>query len=233
MSCFSQVGKVMKLLDLFCGAGGAAMGYHHAGFEVVGVDIKSQKNYPFKFMQGDAMHMIGNAMAVADYDLIHVSPPCQGYSVTRHTHSKEYPDLLPSLRQQLQHAGVPWVIENVVGAPMPDAVTFCGASFGLSAWDETSGQELWLKRHRLFETSFPLTPPLCNCKGKKIGGVYGGGASNRNPKSNRVGYTPPISVRRELMGIDWMSGQSLNQAVPPAYTEYIGKAFIAQKAAAA
>lgn len=216
----------MKLLDLFCGAGGAAVGYHRAGFdEIVGIDIDNQRHYPFEFHQRDVMTVL--TAYLREFDMIHASPPCQAYSVTRHSHKKAHPDLLPFVREMLVASGVPYVIENVVGAPMPDAFTLCGSSFGLSAYDDKSEQTLWLKRHRLFEASFAVPAVDCQCRGKKIGGVYGGGPSNRNPSWKRGGYTPPLPVQKELMGIDWMPGKPLKQAIPPAYTEHIGKAFIA------
>lgn len=117
-------------------------------------------------------------------------------------------------------------MENVVGAPMPSAIELCGAAFGLHAHDPATGLDLWLKRHRWFESSMALWGPGgCYCRGKEIGGVYGGGSTDRNRARNvrRGGYTPSTSVRRELMGIDWMTAKALNQAIPPAYTEFLGR----------
>ncbi len=220
-----------RLLDLFCGAGGCSMGYHRAGFDVVGVDIKRQKNYPFEFHQADALEF-----PLDGFDAIHASPPCQAYSVTRHTHTKEHPELVAPTRERLVGAGVPWIMENVIGAPMPSAIVLCGASFGLHAYDPATGLDLWLKRHRYFESSNLFMPPPCACKGKKIGGVYGGGPENRSlAGSHRIGggYTPAQPVRAELMGIAWMNQQELTQAIPPAYTEWIGLQLLDVLAAAA
>lgn len=225
-----------RLLDLFCGAGGCSVGYARAGFEVVGVDLKAQPRYPFEFIQGDALQYAGvNWM---DFDAIAASPPCQHYSVTRHSHSKEHPDLVPATREMLQFTGKPWVMENVPGAPMTNYVELCGASFGLEATDD-DGAPLVLRRHRLFETNFMVwDPPPCACgkyrnAGVMVGGVYGAGPSNRSKAPwdgfgrRRGGYTPKQHVRAELMGIDWMTQGELSQAIPPAYTEFIGRALLA------
>jgi DNA (cytosine-5)-methyltransferase 1 len=213
-----------KLLDLFCGAGGSAVGYHRAGFDVVGVDIKPQPRYPFPFVQGDALNPPCDLSA---FDAIHASPPCQAYSITKHSHSKEHPDLLPRTRAMLVESGVPWVIENVPGAPMPAAFVLCGASFGLKSYDPATGLQLWLQRHRWFESSVAMWAAPHACKGKEIGGVYGGGSVDRSHDGRRGGYTPAAAVRSSLMGIDWMDGAHLNQAIPPAYTEFIGEQLLA------
>ena len=222
------------MLDLFCGAGGAAMGYHRAGFDVVGVDINPQPHYPFEFHQGDALRW----RDLSRFDAIHASPPCQAYSIATnaaHFH-KDHPELVGPTRDLLMTTGLPWVIENVMGAPLLDApaldgragVLLCGATFGLEACD-LDGTPLVLRRHRLFESSVILSQPQCGCdryrrRGIGIGGVYGGGPENRSNADRHFGggYTPPQSVRRELMGIDWMNGAELCQAIPPAYTEWIG-----------
>lgn len=216
-----------RLLDLFCGAGGAAVGYHRAGFDVVGVDIVPQPRYPFTFIQGDAM-----TFPLDGFDVVHASPPCQRFSITRHTHSKDYPDLLTPTLERLQVSGVPWVIENVEGAPLPNAVTICGASLLLTA-NDVDGVPLVLRRHRLFGSSHLVMVPECQCvryrrAGVRVGGVYGGGPSNRAIGNRtlgrfRGGYTPTHAVRAALMGIDWkMTQAELCQAIPPVYTEWIG-----------
>lgn len=214
-----------RLLDLFCGAGGASMGYHRAGFRVVGVDIKRQPHYPFEFIQADA-----TTFPLDGFDVIHASPPCQAYSVTRHSQPQvKYPDLLPLTRERLAATGKPWVIENVVGAPMGWAIELCGTSFGLYATD-LDGQRLRLKRHRWFEFDRLMLGPPCSCdRSIMVGGVYSGGPANRQKntwagsKGRRGGYTPRHQVREELMGIDWMNQHELTQAIPPAYTKWIGK----------
>jgi DNA (cytosine-5)-methyltransferase 1 len=213
-------GERMRLLDLFCGAGGCSVGYARAGFEVVGVDINPQPRYPFEFHQADAM-----TFPLDGFDVIHASPPCQTYSITRHTHSVEHPDLLGPTRGRLRESGLPYVIENVVGAPMPGAIELCGAAFNLHAFDPKSGLTLWLKRHRWFESNRPLWGPGgCFCKGKQIGGVYGGGSHDIEWAKNvrKGGYTPPVPVMGALLGVDWMREKELHQAIPPAYTEFIG-----------
>ena len=222
-----------RLLDLFSGAGGAAAGYHRAGFEVVGVDIRPQPRYPFTFVQADALDYL--AEHGREYDAIHASPPCQAYSAMRTRHlDREYPDLVAPTRDLLRMAGAPYVIENVPGAPLLAPVLLCGTMFGLV----TASGELW--RHRLFELSWPapvLTPPChhtarpIRCYGggglfsrnapRKVIGVYGhtGGRERRRPGERpRSG----IAERRAVMGIDWMTCDELSQAIPPAFTQYVG-----------
>ena len=218
-----------RLLDLFCGAGGAAMGYHRAGFEVVGIDLHPQRRFPFEFVQGDAMEYMRLPRWWAGFDVIHASPPCQAYSITKNAHGREHPDLVPETLGRLQASGLPWVCENVVGAPLPDAVTLCGSMFDLTAWDHYIGQTIQLKRHRLFQSSeYLMAPGPCrHIKGMRVGGVYGGAWSKNktlDPTVKRTGgYAPPDDVQRELMGIDWMTRKQLNQAIPPAYTEWLGR----------
>jgi DNA (cytosine-5)-methyltransferase 1 len=216
-----------RLLDLFCGAGGAAMGYHRAGFEVVGVDIKPQPHYPFRFIQADALDVLV-LPGFERFDAVHASPPCQAYSITKNAHDREHPDLVPETLERLQASGLPWVCENVVGAPLPDAVTLCGSMFDLVAWDHYISQNVQLKRHRLFQSSeFLMAPGPCrHIKGMRVGGVYGGAWSKNktlDPTVKRTGgYAPPDDVQRVLMGIDWMNRKELNQAIPPDYTEWLG-----------
>lgn len=215
---------MLRLLDLFCNAGGAATGYARVGFDVTGVDIERQPHYPFTFHQADAM-----TFPLAGFDAIHASPPCQAYSVTKHTHGKSHPDLLAPTRERLVRSGVPWVIENVVGAPMRDPLMLCGTMFDLTAVDH-DGTVLFLRRHRLFESSELLfAPGPCRCsefkaRGWKVGGVYGGGSQDRQHAQfvRRGGYTPKAPVRRSLMGMSWTTQDELSQAIPPAYTEWIG-----------
>lgn len=203
-----------KLLDLYCGAGGAAMGYHRAGFEVVGVDIKPQKNYPFEFHQADALEYPFDG-----FDAIHASPPCQSYSRCKSMPwVHEQPKLIEATRTYFQNSGLPFVIENVAGAPMENYFILCGLMFGLKVF-----------RHRLFESNFLiLTPPHPTHSGKKIGEngyvcVAGNGDSGR-------GRIPPDHRNKSSwqrgMCIDWMTMKEMAQAIPPAYTEYIGKQLI-------
>ena len=168
-----------RLLDLFCCEGGAAMGYQRAGFEVVGVDLERRPRYPFEFHQGDALEFL--EAHAGDFDAVHASPPCQAYSITRHAHGKAHPDLVGPTRAALEATGLPYVIENVPGAPLRDYVTLCGAAMGCEALDVDS-RRLVLRRHRLFESNVALwAPPPCACadyrrRGYTIGGVYGGGS---------------------------------------------------------
>lgn len=208
------------------------MGYSRAGFEVVGVDIKPQPHYPFRFIQTDAVAYLG--LFGREYDFIHASPPCQAYSITKHTHSNEYPELIDDIREFLLTTDATWVIENVVGAPMRNPLVLCGTMFDLKALD-TDGTQLFLRRHRLFESNqLLLSPGPCQCaawkrRGWLVGGVYGGGSSDRAHAKfvRRGGYTPRAAVRRELMDMDWSNQDELSEAIPPAYTEWIGRQLLA------
>lgn len=214
------------------------MGYHLAGFtEIVGVDIEDQPHYPFTFVQADVM---ADGIDFDGFDLIHASPPCQAYSRTKTTYAYHgldpHPELIDETREMLVASGVPYVIENVEGAPLRDPTILCGTEFGLSAHDPKMDRVMHLRRHRLFETSFwMMSPGGCSCTSHRgnIAGVYGGGGDDRartieRGHTGRGGYTPGVSVRRELMGIDWMTTRELSEAIPPAYTQFIGDQFVAQ-----
>jgi DNA (cytosine-5)-methyltransferase 1 len=205
-----------KLLDLFCGAGGAAMGYSRAGFEVTGIDIEPMPNYPFKFVRMDALEYVAEHGKA--FNVIHASPPCQGYSVMAHATGREAPRLIPATREALRATGRPYVIENVELAhrEMRNYVTLCGTMFGLK-----------IRRHRLFEMSpayYGLLPP-CACqngvkRGQLVGQMLSGKvAPGRAPRPGI--YTE--SDRREAIGVPWMTTMEARQAVPPAYTEFIGQ----------
>ena len=221
-----------RLLDLFCGAGGAGMGYYRAGFDVIGVDIEPQPHYPFEFVQADALEYL--AVYGCGFDVIHASPPCQEYSVTRYLRdavatAKGYdvrrrPMLLDQTREALISTGKTWVIENVVGSPMPAAIELCGTAFGLP-----------LLRHRWFEASFLLfAAGHCNhpkgfygVVGGKVRG-YGDYSSGRTYRSatgeirKREGY-PGKKAGVIAMGIDWMTVAEMCEAIPPIYTEFVGR----------
>lgn len=221
-----------RLLDLFCCEGGAGVGYHQAGFDVTGVDLEPRfaKRYPFEFTCADAIEYVTEHGR--EYDAIHASPPCQAYSVATSGSpdaKARHPRLIPQVRDALQATGRPYVIENVVGArkDMHQPLLLCGSMFNLRATD-TDGTVLRLERHRLFESNVLLMAPAAHVHDKStpVGGVYGGGRSNRWEAKHvrRGGYTPPDKhVREELIGADWMTLHGLSQSIPPAYTEWIGR----------
>lgn len=201
------------LLDLFCGAGGCAVGYHRAGFDVVGVDIEPQPRYPFECIKADALEVLQSGDL--NFDAIHASPPCQKFSraAQRAGTADRHPDLLTPTRSLLSKLSVPWVIENVPGAPVRTWFYLCGTMFGLQ-----------VRRHRYFETGNWTMPALtgmhCNHNGKFYS-VFGHGAGNRNGKKRND--TGTVAEWRTAMGIDWMTRDELSQAIPPAYCEWIGR----------
>lgn len=210
-----RTGERPRLIDLFCGAGGAAMGYHRAGFDVVGVDVNPQPNYPFTFVRADAM-----TYPLAGFDAIHASPPCQTHSSIT-PDKTAHPELVAATRERLQATGVPWVMENVPGSPMNAAVILCGSMFGLGA---TGDDDVYrqLRRHRLFEASMPIMSPPCAHHGPVIG-VYGtGGGGHSSRPSGGGGYKGGPREYREAMGITWATRAEIAQAIPPAYTEHVG-----------
>jgi len=205
----------MKLLDLYCKAGGASKGYQLAGFEVVGVDIKKQKRYPFEFIQADCLELMKDMDFLRSFDVITASPPCQTHSITQHLRnaqgkSTDKIDLIPQTREALIASGKPYVIENVPGAPLINPIRMCGSAFGLK-----------VRRHRLFESNIQLTSSVCKHKeqGKPVG-IYGS-MRDEIPKGGHTAKS--IEQAREAMGIDWMIWGELVEAIPPAYTETIGK----------
>jgi DNA (cytosine-5)-methyltransferase 1 len=194
-----------RLLDLFCKAGGASMGYHRAGFEVVGVDIEPQPHYPFEFHQADAM-----TYPLDGFDAIHASPPCQAYSSATKAWGRqaEHPDLLPAVRRRLLTSASPWAIENVEGAPVHHGVVLCGSMFGLG-----------VERHRWFETSHLLMMGLrCEHTGRSLT------VTGHSPYWWAQGARKKASSQdiARAMGVDWMNRREIVQAIPPAYTEFIG-----------
>jgi DNA (cytosine-5)-methyltransferase 1 len=220
-----------RLLDLFSCAGGAAMGYHRAGFEVVGVDIKPQKNYPFAHHVGDALEYL--RVHGDEFDAIHASPPCQLYSVASQEQRKagtEYPDLLPPTRAALLAQSRPWVIENVPGAPMRADYRLCGCQFGLGV--DHGGRWLGLRRERWFETSwhgFEMMPTHDHT------GDYITVVGHGTPSWSRevLGFNPTMREKRQAMGIDWTTRGELSEAIPPAYTQFLGMRLIDQLVGAA
>lgn len=208
-------------LDLFCKAGGAAAGLHRAGFEVVGVDRDPQPRYPFRFIQQDVLDL--PLWFLRMFDFIWASPPCQAHTAMRMMHNaRKHVDLIPATREMLKLSGAVYVIENVEGAPLVEPIMLCGTMFGLGA----GGAEL--RRHRLFETSFPLLTPPCNhTKDAPVIGVYGGHVRNRRRREGSAARGVADFHRKvgELaMDIDWMTLEELSEAIPPAYSEFIGRA---------
>jgi DNA (cytosine-5)-methyltransferase 1 len=201
-----------RLLDLFSGAGGAAMGYYRAGFDVVGVDIKPQPRYPFTFVQGDALEYC--AAHGYEFDVIHASPPCQAYSVTKSIHNNDHPALVDATRDVLIATSKIYVIENVVGAPLRNPLMLCGSMFaGLRVY-----------RHRLFECNPQLfmAPATCHHSFKMPASKGQYHELNGDNFITCVGHNFKAEDGRIAMGIDWMTRAELSQAIPPAYTEYIG-----------
>ncbi len=207
-----------RLLDLFCGAGGAAMGYHRAGFDVVGVDINPQPRYPFEFHQADAL-----TFPLDGFDAIHASPPCQDHMRWRAPNQVEHGTgwMLAETRQRLTESGCPWVIENVPGASMRVDFKLCGCMFGLAV----SGVAQ-LVRERWFETSwhaFNLRSPCVHLDPA----VSVTGHDLMSYQRGDMSRSERNSLRRRLMGIDWTDPRDeLGQAIPPAYTEYVGRELI-------
>ncbi len=212
-----------RLLDLFCGAGGASVGYARAGFDVVGVDLAEQPNYPFQAIQANALkllelpaHYYGGWWK---FDAIHASPPCQHFTKYRNNVkdiTERYEDLIEPVRDLLEATGLPYVIENVEGAPLNDPVMLCGSMFDLD-----------VRRHRLFETNWALEPPAWPCRHKIWSRRYK--AATGRKKDSRftieVGsWDEPIERQKAAMGVDWkIETRELSEAIPPAYTEFIGQ----------
>lgn len=213
----------LRLLDLFCCAGGAGMGYARAGFEITGVDVKVHANNPHAVIKADVLKL-DPAWIAENFDAVHASPPCQGYTTMRHAPgAKGAPRLIGRTRELLQSTGLPWVIENVEAAAheMKNPVMLCGTMFGLGA----QGHEL--QRHRLFETSFHVAPLPCRHMTLPVIGVYGGHARNRSAKHGGRGTKDTWagghkSAASEALGIDWMNLAEMSESIPPSYTEYLG-----------
>jgi DNA (cytosine-5)-methyltransferase 1 len=211
------------VIDLFCGAGGASAGYASAGFDVIGVDVEPQPRYPYEFIQDDwesPLWVLPGLFEREDrFYLIHASPPCQRYAPMTKSWRREdeHPDLIAKVRERLSEIDAPYIIENVPGAPLIEPTTLCGSMFGLGAM----GRQL--RRHREFETNFDLSQPRpCDHQGYALE-VHGhsGGRSRRDrrPFAN-------VGAWREGMGIDWMLGREIVEAIPPAFTKWVGESLL-------
>lgn len=207
-----------KLLDLFCGAGGCTKGYQRAGFWVRGVDHKRQPRYcGDQFIQVDALEYLQGLIdsgEIEEFDAIHASPPCQQYSTTKSIWKNSHPDLLGPTRERLIISGLAWVIENVNGAPLRHAIQLCGVQFRLKVY-----------RHRFFESSeMLLAPPHLPHPEPMPRAGHGVSPSGY---ISVAGNTCHVEHAKKAMGIDWMVGKELSQAIPPAYTEFIGQQLMA------
>ena len=210
--------RKFRILDLFCCAGGAGVGYRDVGFEVVGVDINVQPNYPLPFLQADALKL--DPKFVASFDAIHASPPCQSYSdlAKRNGNADEWPRLVEPVRKMLVRSGLPYVIENVDGAPLRDPVVLCGTMF----------PGLRVLRHRLFEANFPILVPAHNKHPKvhtfdRRKSHFGKTDEWKDFVQVTGGGNCTLAAARAAMGIDWMTKTEINEAIPPAYTRFVGK----------
>jgi DNA (cytosine-5)-methyltransferase 1 len=204
----------MKLLDLYCGVGGASAGYAAAGFEVHGVDLKHGKRYPYIYLRADVLDVLQDDNFIQQFDVIHASPPCQTHSITQHLRNAQGKttskvDLIPQTRAALIASGKPYIIENVPGSPLINPVQLCGSSFNLK-----------VRRHRLFESNMPIKGTGCNHKaqGRPVG-VYGS-LNDQIPNGGKTAVT--IAEARQAMGIDWAIWTELVEAIPPVYTDYLG-----------
>lgn len=205
----------MIVYDLYCGAGGASMGLHRAGFSTLyGIDLQLQSNYPFTFIQADALHVpIPNNVS-----FVWASPPCQAFSAYRRRGSgvgETYPNLIPETREKLKAWGGMYCIENVPGAPLENPIQLCGSSFGLD-----------VRRHRIFEANFDIDEVPCDHAWQTP--RFAPATNRRNLRRTvEVGvWRIPLDIQQQAMGIHWMTLKELSQAVPPAYAEHIGRCAI-------
>lgn len=203
----------MKLLDLFCCQGGASMGYVLAGFEVTGVDIDPQPRYPFEFIQADAVEYV--RAHGHEFDAIHASPPCQAHTRAQKIMKREHPDLIEPTRQALIESGRPYVIENVPGSPLHDPLELCGSMFGLQTY-----------RHRWFEFGGAGIPPVVavpHHEPHRTRTAKMGRPAAPDEYMHIVGNFSGVERARGVMGMPWANRDGLREAIPPAYTEWIGR----------
>ena len=221
-----------RCLDLFCGAGGLSVGYDRAGYCVTGVDHLPHPDYPYRLIVADAMAVARGEAGIDldDYDLVHGSPPCPRFSTVTPEHTRaSHPDHLTPFRKHMRQWGGTYVIENVPGAPMPDAITLCGPAMGLPK----------IRRHRLFESNAFLMSPGCACDKRPKFGVYGDhwdreGGWLRPDGTSRGLKATSVAHAQEVLGVDWMTEwDDLADCVPPAYSEFVGLQLLDQMEVAA
>ncbi len=209
----------MRVLDLFCGGGGAAAGLIRCGFDVIGIDIEPHQNYPGQFLRADALHP---PVHLGAFDLIWTSPPCQAYSWASRQYADRFPDLVAPVREMLDNSGVPYVIENVPLAPIRNDLLLCGTMFGLQVIRhrhfEVRGFRVEQPRH---PNHSPFEPYQCIC-----GANSGTPPSRGRERLKRLGATWRKNDWERAMDIDWMTRKQIAEAIPPAYSEYIGQAFL-------
>ena len=212
-----------RLLDAYSCAGGAGYGYHLAGWDVTGLDKEPQPNYPFEFVQADALEALADRKFLARFSAVHTSPPCQHKSLatlSQRLEGAEYPDQIGPTRDLLEaNFDGPWVIEHVPGAALRPDIRLCGCMFGL----ELPGTG-YLKRERWFETSwraFGLEMPHRH-RGHAISIAGHGTPAWMRAKTGHIG----VAEWRQVMGIDWTTRDELTEAIPPAYTEHVGRALL-------
>ena len=218
LSVYGEDDKRPVLLDLYCGGGGASEGYSRAGFRVVGVDKNPQPNYPYEFIRADAIEKAKDWDFLAQFDAVHASPPCQRYSNASNCRpglAELYPDLIAETRMHLKNFGLPYIIENVAGARrlLESPTMLCGAMFGKKTY-----------RHRFFETTFALEPI-----GHPAHVVPTSRAGHWKPGTyvSVAGNAAPIKLAKEAMAINWMRRPELVEAIPPYFTEWIGRQLLA------
>lgn len=209
----------MRLLDLCCCEGGAAYGYSLAGFsDITGIDFIYQKKYPFNFIQDDAIDFL--TKFGANFDFIHASPPCQLWASGYNPNRDQYPDLITPLRDILTNLDKPYIIENVIKAPLKIPIMICGGGLGIKY------ENMQLHRHRIFESNLNLVGMPC----KKIADITATITGSGTPTGTlqKLGRGLKIGEKRALMGMPWASVKGLAEAVPPAYTLYLGKQVLVQ-----
>lgn len=206
---------VFTILDLYCCQGGAAAGYARAGLTPTGVDLKHQARYPYEFHQGDAIDYVKAHGDV--YDAIHASPPCQAHSHAQQIMQNEHPDLIAPTREALEATGKPYIIENVVGAPLHSPALLCGHTLGLRTF-----------RHRIFETNWPYTPPAHAAHPATT--VKMGRALKPGDYYHAVGNFISVDYVRDDLGVPWMTREGIRECIPPTYTAHIGAQLVAHLA---